>query len=93
MLAICMQCMHRASIAAMPSVQIRNMPEDVHRRLKVEAAQSGRSLNEYLLLRLTEIAERPTLAELAARMEPRPPGSAPTLDDIVGAIHEGREGR
>jgi plasmid stability protein len=77
----------------MATVQVRNVPDEVHRRLKVEAAQNGRSLNEFLLVRLAEIAERPTLAELAERIEPRPPGSRPTLDDIVDAIHEGREGR
>jgi plasmid stability protein len=80
-------------LGLMPNVQIRNVPEDVHRRLKVEAAQSGRSLNEYLLARLTEIAERPTLIELAERTQARGPVEGVTMDDIVRAIHEGREGR
>ena len=77
----------------MPNVQIRNVPEDVHRRLKVEAAQSGRSLNEYLLARLTEIAERPTWAELAERTKALGPYEGPTGQEVVEIIHEGRAGR
>jgi plasmid stability protein len=77
----------------MPNVQIRNVPEDVHRRLKVEAAQSGRSLNEYLLARLTEIAKRPTVAELAQRIAARGSHETPSMDDVVAAVHEGRAGR
>jgi plasmid stability protein len=77
----------------MANVQVRNVPEDVHRRLKVEAAQNGRSLNEFLLMRLTEWAERPTLAEYAERTLARGPVEGITMDGIVKAVHEGREGR
>jgi plasmid stability protein len=77
----------------MATVQVRNVPEEVHRRLKVEAAQNGRSLNEFLLGRLTEWAERPTLAEYAARVEPRPAGSTPTMADIVAEIRKDRDSR
>jgi plasmid stability protein len=80
------------SMGLMPNVQIRNVPEDVHRRLKVEAAQSGRSLNEHLLAYLTEIAGRPTWAELTERARARPQ-VALRGEDIVRAIHEGRERR
>lgn len=88
-----MQCMQIDSIARMPNVQIRNVPEDVHRRLKVEAAQSGRSLNEYLLAHLAEIAARPTWTELAERARSRRRYDGPTTQDILQAIHEGRERR
>jgi plasmid stability protein len=92
-MVICMQCMQIDSIAVMPNVQIRNVPEDVHRRLKVEAAQSGRSLNEYLLRRLTEIAERPTLAELAARAQARGPYEGPSMAEITQIIRNDRDSR
>jgi antitoxin FitA len=54
-------------------IQIRNVPEDVHRTLKARAAQLGMSLSDYLLAEVTEVAERPTLEELVARLRQRPP--------------------
>jgi plasmid stability protein len=52
-------------------IQIRNVPETVHRRLKSRAALAGMSLSDFLLNEIREIAERPTIAELRARMEHR----------------------
>ena len=75
----------------MATVQVRNVPDDVLRRLKVEAAQNGRSLNAFMLERMTAWAQRPTLAEYAARVQPRPAGSAPTMADIVAEIRKDRD--
>jgi plasmid stability protein len=52
-------------------VQIRDVPDDVHRRLKARAAASGVSLSEYLRTVLERTASRPTPAELAARIGAR----------------------
>jgi plasmid stability protein len=52
-------------------VQIRDVPEDVHRTLKARAAASGTSLSEYLRGELLRTASRPTPAELAARVRAR----------------------
>jgi plasmid stability protein len=52
-------------------IQIRNVPDALHRRLKSRAALAGMSLSDYLLSEIREIAERPTLAELRARLERR----------------------
>lgn len=57
-------------------VQIRNVPNELHRRLKTRAALAGMSLSEYLLLEIRRIAERPTVEELRARLRNR---SAETL--------------
>jgi plasmid stability protein len=54
-------------------IQIRNVPEDVHRTLKVRAAGAGMSLSDYLLAEVSEIAGRPTLEELVARLRRRRP--------------------
>jgi plasmid stability protein len=54
-------------------VQIRNVPDDLHRRLKSLAALSGMSLSDYLLKEIRQIAERPTFEELRARLAGRPP--------------------
>jgi len=71
-------------------VQIRDVPEDVHRRLKSQAAFEGLSLNEYLLARITEIARLPTLAELSARIRAREPYTGPSSASI---IREDRDSR
>lgn len=53
-------------------IQIRNVPDALHRRLKSRAALAGMSLSDYLLSELREAAERPTIEELRARLESRP---------------------
>jgi plasmid stability protein len=52
-------------------VQIRDVPEDVHRKLKSRAAASGVSLSEYLRTLLERDAARPTPEELSARIAAR----------------------
>jgi plasmid stability protein len=52
-------------------VQIRDVPEPVHRTLKSRAAVSGMSFSEYLRALLERSAERPTPEELAARIRAR----------------------
>jgi antitoxin FitA len=53
-------------------IQIRNVPDTLHRRLKSRAALAGMSLSDYLLGEIRHVAERPTLEELRARLEQRP---------------------
>lgn len=53
-------------------IQIRNVPEDLHRTLKARAAQAGVSLSDYLLEEARRAAERPTLGELLERIRSRP---------------------
>lgn len=50
-------------------IQIRNVPESLHRTLKARAAQAGMSLSDYLLAELRKIAERPTMHELRQRLQ------------------------
>lgn len=54
-------------------IQIRNVPDTLHRSLKARAAMAGMSLSDYLLLEIKEIAERPTLTELRERLRKRKP--------------------
>ena len=56
-------------------VQIRNVPDALHRRLKARAALEGKSLSDYLLAEIAESAERPTVGELRARLAGRSPVS------------------
>jgi plasmid stability protein len=50
-------------------IQVRNVPDALHRRLKSLAALAGMSLSDYLLKEIRDVAERPTLAEMQARLE------------------------
>lgn len=52
-------------------IQVRNVPDVLHRTLKARAATAGMSLSDYLLGELREIAERPTLAEFRERLHTR----------------------
>jgi antitoxin FitA len=78
-----MQHMHSDSMEIMANVQVRGVPEDVHRRLKSQAALSGQSLNEYLLARMTDIAKLPTVPELAARIRERTPYEGPSSASLI----------
>ena len=62
-------CVHVLSMSTM--IQIRNVPDTLHRRLKSRAVIAGMSLSDYLLSEIREVAERPTLGELQARLERR----------------------
>jgi plasmid stability protein len=53
-------------------IQIRNVPETLHRELKSRAALAGMSLSDFLLNEIRQVAERPTLDQLRARLASRP---------------------
>jgi plasmid stability protein len=59
-------------------IQIRHVPDEVHRVLKMRAAQEGMSLSDYLRREVTRIAEKPTLEEVLERIREREPV---TLDE------------
>jgi plasmid stability protein len=52
-------------------IQIRNVPDDLHRRLKARAAMAGMSLSDYLLKEISTVAARPTMEEMRARLATR----------------------
>jgi len=54
-------------------IQIRHVPEPVHRKLKARAALEGMPLSDYLLAEIRRLAERPTLAEIKERLARRQP--------------------
>jgi len=72
-------------------IQIRNVPDALHRILKTRAALTGMSLSDYLLAEIKEIAERPTLAELRERLHKRQPVSAEL--ETARMVREEREAR
>ena len=54
-------------------IQIRNVPDRVHRTLRARAGQRGQSLSAYLLAELKDIAERPSIDEIFERISHREP--------------------
>ncbi len=54
-------------------IQLRHVPDALHRRLKSRAALAGMSLSDYLVREVGKMAERPTLDEIKARLAALPP--------------------
>lgn len=52
-------------------IQIRNVPESLHRALKAQAALAGMSLSDFLLAEIRLVAGRPTIEELRERVRRR----------------------
>ncbi len=59
-------CYHRNHMSIM--IQIRNVPDEVHRQAKARAALVGMSLSDFALRALEREIREPTLAEIAARI-------------------------
>ena len=72
-------------------IQIRNVPDELHRKLKARAALQGKSLSDYLLDSIAEIAERPSVEEWRARLRTREP--VDLGDETVEFLRAEREGR
>ena len=88
-LDMCGACDHAVRMSVM--IQIRNVPEELHRTLKSRAALAGKSLSEYLLGEISDIASRPTMEEFRARLATREP--VDTSLDIVEIVRAAREER
>jgi plasmid stability protein len=71
-------------------IQVRNVPDDLHRILKERAARAGMSLSDYIKRDLERQAARPTLDELDARIRARGRSRVPT-SEVVGALRELRD--
>lgn len=54
-------------------IQIRNVPDELHRTLKARAAKSGMTLSDYLLSEIEQVAEKPTMKEWLERVASREP--------------------
>ena len=77
------------TVVDMSSIQIRDVPEHIHRELRARAAAAGESLSEYLRREVTRLAERPTVAEVLERAASRSGGVSRAA--ILRAIRDGRD--
>jgi plasmid stability protein len=69
-------------------LQVRDVPDDVHRVLKARAAMAGLSLSEYVRDVLERDASRPTPAELAARIKARGSAQVAPSETVVRSLRE-----
>jgi plasmid stability protein len=76
----------------MPSIQVKDVPADVHATLRRRAAAAGQSLQEYLLGRLTAEASSPTLDEVLDRAGGRAGGHI-DLKAAAALVRADRESR
>jgi hypothetical protein len=75
----------------MKMIQIRNVPDELHRDLKIRAAREGISMSELILRDLPRIAHRPTLAQVQERIRRRGPiEGMPSGAELVRASREER---
>jgi plasmid stability protein len=70
-------------------IQVRNVSDEVHRALKVRAAEEGISLSDYIKRDLEELAKQLTIEEIFARARARGP-SGITTEEIVAGIRASR---
>src|SRR3984885_1790591 len=68
---MCNTCNYHLYMSKM--IQLRHVPDDLHRRLKARAAMSGLPLSDYLIREVRKIAELPSDTEMAERLQQRAP--------------------
>jgi plasmid stability protein len=86
---MCPTCDHVFHMSKM--IQLRHVPDDLHRKLKARAAMEGLSLSDYLLQEVRELLEKPTLREMRERLAKRAPVN-PRMPPAK-AVRAEREGR
>ena len=73
----CATCRLHVPWVVPKTIQIRDVPDDVHAELRARAATARLSLSEYMLRECTRIAERPVIADVLRRASRREWGVAP----------------
>jgi len=71
-------------------IQIRNVPDDLHRELKMRAAAAGMNMSDYIKRELSRKRTKSTIKEVVARSKGRSEGSTLTTQKIVDIIRESR---
>jgi hypothetical protein len=71
-------------------IQIRNVPDDLHRELKMRAAAAGMSLSDYIKRELDRRRRKSTIREIIARREAQGRRSTSTTQEVVDIIREAR---
>jgi hypothetical protein len=86
---MCATCSYVAGMSKM--IQLRHVPEELHRKLKARAAMEGLSLSDYLLQEVERLAERPTLHDLRRRLAHREPVTPRISSAKAVRVERGRQ--
>ncbi|HEY7620629.1 MAG TPA: hypothetical protein VH834_12700 [Solirubrobacteraceae bacterium] len=74
----------------MKMIQVRNVPDDLHRALKARAAREGTTLSDYILAELPRLANRPSPEQVLARIRSRSPVGGASAADLITAERDRR---
>ena len=89
---MCITCYYHFHMSKM--IQLRHVPDALHRRLKSRAADEGMTLSDYLIREVRKVAERPSMKELEARLASRSPVEvSESAADILRAERDARARR
>jgi antitoxin FitA len=69
----------------MKMIQIRNVPDELHRSLKARAAREGTTLSDLILSELPRLACKPSAAEVLERIRERSPVPGPPAAELIAA--------
>ena len=86
---MCCTCNWHKNMSKM--IQLRHVPDALHRQLKSRAALSGLPLSDYLIREVRKIAEQPTPEEMRARLSGREPYRG--IASLTELLREERDGR
>ena len=86
---MCSACVYAQRMSKM--IQVRNVPDGLHRTLKAQAALAGMSLSDFLLAEIRQVAERPTIVELRERLRRRSSVGSPL--SAAEAVRRERDAR
>ena len=77
-------------VVRMKMIQIRNVPDDLHRALKVRAAREGRTLSDLILSDLPRLADKPSAEDVMTRIRSRAPVGGPPASELIAAERDRR---
>jgi antitoxin FitA len=75
---------------SMKMIQIRNVPDELHRSLKARAAREGRTLSDLILNDLPRLAEKPSPEQVMSRIRSRSSVGGPPASELIAAERDRR---
>jgi antitoxin FitA len=77
-------------VVHMKMLQVRNIPEDLHRSLKERAAREGTTMSELVLRELPRVANKPSAEQVLARIRRRSPVGGAAAAELIGSERDQR---
>jgi hypothetical protein len=74
----------------MKMIQIRNVPDELHRSLKARAAREGRTLSDLILSDLPRLADKPSPEQVMSRIRNRSSVGGPPASELIAAERDRR---